>query len=191
MPKLLPIAILCLWSSIARADIDSAAATASLRQRLNREWQAIVDADKAFGWRVVYRGTSVTGDWVIHLGGWRYFFKDGMVRCRLQTDQYMTCGSGDSVKPVWSVSGRTPAVTMATLRALHRGIWGGKDLAPVLETIVSTPDADTRTSRRYRATVTLTTTGFALGEPQLVEEYDETCYAIHGCHATHWSCTRR
>jgi hypothetical protein len=88
---------------------------------------------------------------------------------------------------------RTP--TFAELRVLQRGVFGdGLAVTPdgkaTVETIVSTPPADTRTARRYRAAATFTVSSFDVGPPQLVETYRQRCHAVHGCHATHWNCHR-
>jgi hypothetical protein len=86
-------------------------------------------------------------------------------------------------------------MTLGLLRVLQRGLFGNS-LAidtkghAVIETIVSTPNAETRTSWRYRANATFSVDGFTIETPQLVEQYQETCYGVSGCYEMHWTCQR-
>ena len=193
------ILVHALWfSSLAYADIDPEAATAQLHGRFQREWQDLIDALKWSGWRIQYRGTTYSGDLAVHLSGWRYFFDRGRLRCSIQTDEYMFCDNGASVAPQWTASEVSPGMSVERLIQLRRAL-GYPPLAiattrdsgrAIVETVVSTRDAPSRTSRRYRAELTLTDKGFALGPPQRVEEYAETCVAVNGSESTHWTCRR-
>lgn len=190
------VVILLLGHSLAHAQPDDAAR--QLRERLRTEWQSVVDAEKSIGWRVELRGARLEGDWVVRLASWTYLFAGGRVRCRVQASDAVTCDGKDFVelaqaRLTFRDKSRTP--TFAELRVLQRGIFGdGLAVTPdgkaTVETIVSTPPADTRTSRRYRAAATFTVRGFAVDPPRLVETYRERCFAVNGCHATHWSCQR-
>lgn len=206
--RILPLLVLLMLAGTARADLPSgiapADATEAIRGRLQNEWQSLVAARHLGAWSLVYRGVRHAGDRVVVMGGWTYFLAGAERRCQLQTDQYLTCGSGDfedirgRKAPVWTAR-PAAAPTVAELRAVHRALYG-RTLAIELdkqglgrasiETIVSTPAADRRTSRRYRAAITVTAQSFAVGAPELVEEYEETCYGVNGCHDVHWSCTR-
>jgi hypothetical protein len=92
---------------------------------------------------------------------------------------------------------RQPTITLRMMRQLHRAVFGRRAIAidgvghATVETIVSTPDAEKRTSRRYRVRVVVTTQSFTLAAPELLEQYEETCLPVHSCHSTHWSCRRR
>lgn len=198
------LAVLVLAPPVQANGLEPADATEALRGRLRAEWQSLVDARHHGAWTLAYRGVRHTGDRVVALGGWTYFLAGERARCRIQGAEYLTCGTGDAEDlrgrrtPVWSAAPAAPS-TVASLRRAHRALWG-KTLAieidpqgvgrATIETVVSTPAAATRTSRRYRAVVTVTAQGFAVGAPQLVEEYEETCHGVNGCHATHWTCTR-
>ena len=180
----------------------SATATAQARARLDSEWTAVLAAEKTFGrWRVEYRQRAYDGDWVIRIGGWTYFVRRGELICRQQGTDFITCANGDFVelraaRIARHAAATQPVLTLAVARALHRAIFG-TTLAidergrAVIETVVSTPAAAERTSRRYRVRARVTASGYELEAPQLVEEYAETCAAIHGCHSTHWTCRRR
>lgn len=98
------------------------------------------------------------------------------------------------------VSASPARVDLAMLAKLSRAI-SGWPLAiridadgrghTVIETIVSTPATEAgRQSWRYAVGVTLTTDGFTVGLPMLLESYRETCTGVNGCHDTHWTCRR-
>jgi hypothetical protein len=191
------IVLLVLASSaVAHAQPDEAAR--QVREQLETRWQLVVDAKKSIGWRVELRSARYEGDWVVRLGSWTYLFARGRVRCRVQADIAVTCNGQDFVelaKARITYREKSRAPTFAELRALQRGIFGGgfavtPDGKTTVETIVSSPPADTRTSSRYRAAATLTVRGFTVEEPRLVETYRERCFAVNGCHDTHWSCQR-
>jgi len=202
--RILSLLVLLVLAVPARAGIEPADATDAIRARLQIEWQALVAARHFGAWKVTYRGATYRGDHVVVMGGWTYLLAGDERRCQIQSDQYLTCGRGDfedirsRKAPVWSAA-PVPAQTVAALRRAHRALFD-RTLAidvdkqggghATVETVVSTPDGATRTSRRYRAAITLTARDFEVGEPQLVEQYAETCYGINGCHATHWTCTR-
>lgn len=190
------VVILLLGTTLAHAQPEDAAR--QLRERLRTEWQSVVDAEKSSGWRVQLPGARFEGDWVVRLGGWTYLFAGGRVRCRVQASDAVTCDGKDFVdlaKARITLRGTSRTPTFAELRVLQRGIFGD-DLAitpagkATVETIVSTPPAETRTSSRYRAAATFTVHGFTVAPPRLVETYRERCFAVNGCHATHWSCQR-
>ena len=165
---------------------------------MQTEWQSVVDAEKSIGWRVQLPGARFEGDWVVRLGVWTYLFAGGRVRCRVQATDAVTCDGKDFVelaKATITFRGKSRTPTFAELRVLQRGIFGdGLAVTPegkaTVETIVSTPPADTRTSWRYRAAAKFTVRDFAVDPPRLVETYRERCSAVSGCHATHWSCQR-
>lgn len=173
-------------------------AARQIRERLQSEWQAVVDAEKSLGWQITAKGRRYEGDWVVRLGGWTYLFADGAVRCRISADD-LSCNNEDFVKVgdarIVIRSNAPREMRFANIRMLQRGIFGkalgvGADAKAEIETIISTPDAEQRTSRRYRAYVTFTTRGFAMDPPRLVETYREQCYPNHGCHSVHWHCSR-
>ena len=179
----------------------SGTATAQVRAQLDSQWTAVLSADKTFGsWRVEYRERVYEGDWIVKIGAWTYFVRGRGVVCRQQGSEYITCGKDDFVELRTARIVRRPTtpppMTLAIARVLHRAIFGttiaiderGRAL---IETTVSTPAAEQRTSRRYRVRARVTATGYVLEPPELVEEYAETCHAIHGCHSTHWTCRRR
>jgi hypothetical protein len=180
----------------------SATATSQVRDRLTAEWTQLVAADKTFGtWAVTMHGRTFEGDWVVrHTDGWTYYLRGGDVRCRQQGNDYVTCRGRDFV-PLAEArievrrAAKQPPITVAILRTMHRAIWN-KTLdvddrgRTTIETIVSEPPSDRRTSRRYRVGATLSAQSFSLDAPQLVEEFLESCIANHGCHSTHWHCQR-
>lgn len=202
--RIISLLVLLVLAVPARAGIEPADATEAIRARLRSEWQALVAARHFGPWKLTYRGVTYRGDRVVELAGWTYFLAGDERRCQIQSGEYLTCGRGDFEQvvgrktPGWSAA-PAPAPTVAVLRRVHRALFGATLAIEVdkqgvghatIDAVVSTPDAPARTSRRYRATVTLTARDFQVGEPQLVEQYAETCYGINGCHATHWTCTR-
>lgn len=197
MTHTLALLVVLTGSTLAWAQPDKAAE--QIRERLRSEWQSVVDAAKSVGWQVQVQGRRYEGDWVVHLGGWTYLFAQGTVRCRMSGSKYLSCDDKDFVETVTArIAINTDpqrAPTLADVRMLQRGIFGkglavGANGKAVIETIVSTPNAEIRTSRRYQASATFTERGFAIDAPRLVEAYREQCYAVHGCHTTHLSCVR-
>jgi hypothetical protein len=214
MPILRLAILLVLTTSIARADYGAALgiappadATEHIRAHLRTRWQPIVDAEKTFGtWRVTFGGKQYSGQWVVRLDAWTYFVDGDKAVCTIQggETEYLSCGSGESVSPKGRIAiaaaSRQPAMSIETLRMLDRAVYRSDDLRMkiakgagrgTLETVLSTPEKEgKRTSKRYRAKVSYFVDGFAVEPAELVEEYEEMCFAIHGCHSTHWSCNR-
>jgi hypothetical protein len=206
MPNLLALLALCS-PAVTFADPEQPwrdAAAEQLRARLAIEWKSIVDAKTTVGWTVeLPRDQRFAGGWALRTSdGWTYLFDGATVRCRIQpgTPSYVTCNGGDFVDDTVAriAIGRiTRPRSLQTLLVFHRGVFGkgatvhadAKGRATV-ETTVSEAPAASRISRRYRAPVTLATTGFTVGEPVLVEQYREHCQAVQGCYELHWNCAR-
>lgn len=127
-------------------------ATAQVRVRLQQLWQELVTSSRSHGrWRVVVRGATLGGDWVVHVGRYSYLLDGGSVRCSVQWAEavdapaYLMCGERDAVELQWSattsaaplqtggkVSGRIevtadarqPPLDVALLAKLSRAIVG-------------------------------------------------------------------
>ena len=177
------------WADLVTKQIDD---------KLQTEWQSIVTSSRTYGtWHIGPK----QGNWVVKLGGWTYLLDDRGVRCNIDAATgYQICDGAHTDAPLtFEAAAQQPIATVARLRALHKALFNNGLTIDIdaqgvghatLEAVVHTPNAQARTSRRYLVRATLTATGYTLEVPQFVEQFDEKCYAVNGCHDTYWTCTR-